>query len=198
MTTEFISDFGLPAGRLLWNEIGWVALFSCCKSLQRALPVDVLYGNSWPISILSLIARFIDIGRQYQRKSASEPARRARASLAAMLDPGLLKENIDGEALLWASRRLLMRPEKRRILIVISDGAPVDQLTLEINTDKQILDRHLRQVIAGIQSSGAIELTAIGVKYDTCQYYPNGVRINEVENLGPGLIGMVDELLLSR
>jgi cobaltochelatase CobT len=131
-------------------------------------------------------------------KSASEPARRARASLAAMLDPGLLKENIDGEALLWASRRLLMRPEKRRILIVISDGAPVDQLTLEINTDKQILDRHLRQVIAGIQSSGAIELTAIGVKYDTCQYYPNGVRINEVENLGPGLIGMVDELLLSR
>ncbi len=131
-------------------------------------------------------------------KSAAEPARRARTSLAAMLEPGLLKENIDGEALLWASRRLLMRPETRRILIVISDGAPVDQFTLEINSDKQILDRHLRQVIAGIQSSGAIELTAIGVKHDTDEYYPNSIRINQVENLGPGLIRMVDELLLSR
>jgi cobaltochelatase CobT len=131
-------------------------------------------------------------------KSAGEPARRARASLAAMLEPGLLKENIDGEALLWASRRLLMRAERRRILIVISDGAPVDQFTLEINSDKQILDRHLRQVIAGIQSSGAIELTAMGVKHDTGQYYPDCVRVDEVENLGPGLIRMVDELLLSR
>lgn len=131
-------------------------------------------------------------------KSAGEPPRRARASLAAMLDPGLLKENIDGEALLWASRRLLMRPERRRILIVISDGAPVDQFTLEVNSDKQILDRHLREVIADIQSLGAIELIAIGVKHDTRQYYPSSVRINEVENLGPGLIGLVDEILLSR
>ncbi len=131
-------------------------------------------------------------------KSAGESARRARANLAAMLDPGLLKENIDGEALFWASRRLLMRPERRRILIVISDGAPVDQFTLEINGDKQILDRHLRQAITGIQSSGAIELVAIGVKHDTGQFYPNSVRINELENLGPGLIGVVDQLLLSR
>jgi len=130
-------------------------------------------------------------------KSAGEPARRSRASLGAMLEPGLLKENIDGEALLWASRRLLTRPEKRKILIVISDGAPVDQFTLEVNGDKLILDRHLRQVIAGIQSAGAIELTAIGVKHDTGQYYPNSVGINELENLGAGLICMVDELLLS-
>jgi cobaltochelatase CobT len=130
-------------------------------------------------------------------KAADEPARRSRASLAAMLDPGLLKENIDGEALLWASRRVLSRPQKRRILIVISDGSPVDQATLENNNDKQMLDRHLRQVIADIEESGAMELTAIGVKHDAGQYYPNSIQIEQPENLGASLIGMVDTLLVT-
>jgi cobaltochelatase CobT len=128
-------------------------------------------------------------------KSAAEPVRRARLGLAGMLDPNLLKENIDGEALLWASRRLLARPEKRKILIVVSDGAPVDRCTLEANTDKQILDRHLRAVIEEIERDGAIELAALGVKHDTTRYYRKSVEIRDSESLGSGLIGMVDQLL---
>ena len=128
-------------------------------------------------------------------KSAAEPVRRARLGLAGMLDPNLLKENIDGEALLWASRRLLARPEKRKILIVVSDGAPVDRCTLEANTDKQILDRHLRAVIEEIERDGAIELAALGVKHNTTLYYRKSVEIRDSESLGSGLIGMVDRLL---
>jgi cobaltochelatase CobT len=128
-------------------------------------------------------------------KSASEPARRARASIAAMLEPTLLKENIDGEALRWASRRLIARPECRKVLIVISDGAPVDQTTIENNSDKQILDRHLRQVIREIESSGAIELTAIGVKHEAGEYYRNSIHIDDPGKLGAGLIELVDRAL---
>src|SRR5690606_7037759 len=91
-------------------------------------------------------------------KSADEPLRRARDNLAAMLSNEVLKENVDGEALIWAAQRLAGRPEARRVLIVISDGSPVDQATLEANADKQILDRHLRDVIAGIEKGGQIEL----------------------------------------
>jgi cobaltochelatase CobT len=131
-------------------------------------------------------------------KAANEPARRARKSLAAMLDPDLLKENVDGEALFWASRRLLARPEKRKILIVISDGAPVDQFTLENNSCKEILDRHLREAIRAIERTGVIELAAIGVKHDAGGYYRNSVQIHNLENLGKGLIGMADRLLTSR
>ncbi len=130
-------------------------------------------------------------------KSAAEPVRRGRLGLAGMLDPNLLKENIDGEALLWASRRLLARPEKRKILIVVSDGAPVDRCTLEANSDKQILDRHLRAVIEEIERAGAIELAALGVKHDTTLYYRKSVEIRDSESLGSGLIGMVDRLLSS-
>ena len=109
-------------------------------------------------------------------KSADEPVRRSRLALCAMLDASLLKENIDGEALLWASRRLITRRESRKLLIVISDGAPVDQATLEENADKAILDRHLREVIAEIEESGAIELAAIGVKHEAAKYYRNSAR----------------------
>lgn len=131
-------------------------------------------------------------------KSAAEPMRRARLNLAGMLDPDLLKENIDGEALLWASHRLLARPEKRKILIVVSDGAPVDQCTLEINSDKQILDRHLREVVEGIDRGGVVELVAIGVKHDTTRYYQRSLEIRELEDLGPELIRVVDTLLCGR
>jgi cobaltochelatase CobT len=128
-------------------------------------------------------------------KSADEPVRRSRAHVCAMLETALLKENIDGEALLWAWRRLLTRPESRKVLIVISDGAPVDQATLEHNADKAILDRHLRGVIAAIEASRSIELTAIGVKHDVGRYYRNSVQIDKVENLGASLVAMVDTLL---
>ena len=128
-------------------------------------------------------------------KSADEPVRRSRINLCAMLETGLLKENIDGEAILWAARRLLARPEQRRILIVISDGAPVDQATLETNADREILDRHLRQVIAEVENSGAIELAAIGVKHDVGRYYSNCVQIDDIENLGISLVAVIDKLL---
>jgi len=128
-------------------------------------------------------------------KSADEPVRRSHVNLCAMLQPELLKENVDGEALLWAARRLLARPEQRRVLIVISDGAPVDQATLENNADRELLDRHLRQVIAEIEGAGGIELAAIGVKHDVDGYYRNSVRIAEVEGLGASLVAMIDTLL---
>jgi cobaltochelatase CobT len=128
-------------------------------------------------------------------KSADEPVRRTRLALCAMLHNALLKENIDGEALLWASRRLLMRRESRKVLIVISDGAPVDQTTLEANNDKTILDRHLRDIITQIESSSAIELAAIGVKHDVRKYYANCAQIDKVEALGEALVRMIDELV---
>jgi cobaltochelatase CobT len=128
-------------------------------------------------------------------KSADEPMRRARLAICAMLDSSILKENIDGEALLWASRRLIQRRESRKILIVISDGAPVDQATVLENADKAILDRHLREVIAQIETSSPIELAAIGVKHEVTKYYANSVQIGKVENLGESLVRMIDILL---
>ncbi len=129
-------------------------------------------------------------------KAADEPYRRARLNLCGMLSADLLKENIDGEALAWAARRLLLRPEQRRILIVVSDGAPVDQATIEANADKDILDRHLRQVVDEIERGGQIELAAIGVRHDVDRYYRSARRINTVEDLGPALVGALDALLM--
>jgi len=129
-------------------------------------------------------------------KSADEPYRRARLNLCAMMSADLLKENIDGEALAWAARRLLGRPEQRRILFVISDGAPVDQATIEANDDKEILDRHLREVIGEIERGGQIELAAIGVRHDVDKYYRSAQRIDAIDDLGPALIGALDALLM--
>jgi cobaltochelatase CobT len=129
-------------------------------------------------------------------KSADEPYRRARLNLCAMMSADVLKENVDGEALAWATRRLLGRPERRRILVVISDGAPVDQATIEANAYKEILDRHLRDVIAEIERSGQVELTAIGVRHDVEKYYRSARRIDVIDELGPALIGALDALLM--
>jgi len=128
-------------------------------------------------------------------KSADTPLRACRNNLAAMLSSDLLKENVDGEALAWAARRLSMRPEMRRILIVISDGAPVDQATLETNSDPRILDRHLRQVIAEIERTDLVELAAIGIKHDVDSYYRKSTRIEKVEELGAQLVAVLDSLL---
>ncbi|MDX2028774.1 MAG: cobaltochelatase subunit CobT [Alphaproteobacteria bacterium] len=116
-------------------------------------------------------------------KSADEPWRHARRNLGLMLREGLLKENIDGEALLWAHARLLARPEQRRILMVISDGAPVDDSTLSVNPGSY-LEQHLRAVIEWIENHSDVELTAIGIGHDVTRYYRRAVTIADTEQLG--------------
>jgi cobaltochelatase CobT len=110
-----------------------------------------------------------------------------------MLREGLLKENIDGEALLWAYRRLLGRPERRRILMVISDGAPVDDSTLSVNAGNY-LERHLREVIREIERVEAVELTAIGIGHDVTRYYRRAVTIVDAEELGGTMMKNLAEL----
>jgi cobaltochelatase CobT len=126
-------------------------------------------------------------------KSADMPWRRARKNLGLMLREGLLKENIDGEALLWAWRRLQARPESRKILMVISDGAPVDDSTLSVNTGSY-LEMHLRQVIAQIENRGAVELVAIGIGHDVTRYYRRAVTISDAEELGGTMMRELSDL----
>lgn len=116
-------------------------------------------------------------------KHADTPYRRARRNLGLMMREGLLKENIDGEALVWAHERLLARPEHRRILMVISDGAPVDDSTLNVNVGNY-LERHLRQVIEDIETRSPVELIAIGIGHDVTRYYRRAVTILDAEQLG--------------
>jgi len=120
-------------------------------------------------------------------KQADEPWRRAKRSLGLMMREGLLKENIDGEALLWAHGRLIARPEDRKILMVISDGAPVDDSTLSVNSGSY-LERHLRQVIGWIETRSPIELVAIGIGHDVTRYYQKAVTIMDVEQLAGTMI----------
>jgi len=120
-------------------------------------------------------------------KKADEPMRRARKSLGLMMREGLLKENIDGEALIWAHHRLLARPEDRRILMVISDGAPVDDSTLSVNS-AGYLETHLRKVIEWIEKQSPVQLVAIGIGHDVTRYYKRAVTIMDVEQLGGTII----------
>jgi cobaltochelatase CobT len=120
-------------------------------------------------------------------KQADAPWRRARRNLGLMMREGLLKENIDGEALLWAHARLIARQEERRILIVISDGAPVDDSTLSVNSGNY-LERHLRQVIGWLQDRSPVELVAIGIGHDVTRYYRRAVTIMDAEQLGGAII----------
>ena len=115
-------------------------------------------------------------------KRADAPWRRARKNLGLMMREGLLKENIDGEALEWAYRRLQARSEQRRILVVVSDGAPVDDSTLSVNPSNY-LERHLREVIGMIERRGSVELLAIGIGHDVTRYYSRAVTITDAEQL---------------
>jgi cobaltochelatase CobT len=126
-------------------------------------------------------------------KSADAPWRRARKNLGLMMREGLLKENIDGEALMWAHQRLIGRPEARRILMVISDGAPVDDSTLSVNSG-HYLERHLRQVIAEIETRSPVELIAVGIGHDVTRYYRRAVTIVDVEQLGGALVDQLADL----
>jgi len=126
-------------------------------------------------------------------KPADAPWRRARKSLGLMLREGILKENIDGEALLWAHDRLLARNEDRRIMMVISDGAPVDDSTLSVNSGSY-LERHLREVISYIEARSPVELLAIGIGHDVTRYYRRAVTITDVEQLGGAVVGQLTDL----
>jgi len=126
-------------------------------------------------------------------KAADAPWRRARKNLGLMMREGLLKENIDGEALDWAHKRLLARPEQRRILMMISDGAPVDDSTLSVNP-ANYLERHLRHVIEEIETRSPIELIAIGIGHDVTRYYRRAVTIVDAEELGGAMTEKLAEL----
>ena len=126
-------------------------------------------------------------------KSADNSWRRSRRYFGAMLREGLLKENVDGEALAWSHERLLKRPEERKILIVISDGAPVDDSTLSANRE-DYLDNHLRQIILQIEKDSPIELQAIGIGHDVTKYYKNALTINRAEELGEVLLDELTKL----
>ncbi|RYH07673.1 cobaltochelatase subunit CobT [Tropicimonas sp. IMCC6043] len=125
-------------------------------------------------------------------KSADAPWRRSRDNLGLMMKEGLLKENIDGEALEWAHKRMVVRPEARKILMVISDGAPVDDSTLSVNP-ANYLEKHLRDVIAMIEKRRQVELIAIGIGHDVTRYYDRAVTITDVEQLA----GAITEQLAS-
>ena len=126
-------------------------------------------------------------------KAADSPWRRSRKNLGLMLREGLLKENIDGEALLWAYRRLVVRPEHRRILMVISDGAPVDDSTLSVNPGNY-LEKHLREVIREVETRDQVELIAIGIGHDVTRYYRRAVTIVDAEELGGTMMKKLTEL----
>jgi cobaltochelatase CobT len=124
-------------------------------------------------------------------KGADEPWRRARKNLGLMMREGLLKENIDGEALMWAYNRLVVRPEQRKIMMVISDGAPVDDSTLSVNTGNY-LERHFRRVVDDIERKSGVELVAIGIGHDVTRHYSRAVTIVDAEQLGGA---MTDQLI---
>ena len=126
-------------------------------------------------------------------KSADNSWRRSRKYFGAMLREGLLKENVDGEALAWSHDRLLKRHEERKILIVISDGAPVDDSTLSANRE-DFLDNHLREIISKIEKDSPVELQAIGIGHDVTKYYKNALTINRAEELGEVLLEELSKL----
>jgi cobaltochelatase CobT len=130
-------------------------------------------------------------------KSADEPWRRAKRNLGLMMREGLLKENIDGEALTWAHNRIVARPEQRKILMVISDGAPVDDSTLSVNAGNY-LEQHLRRVIEEIENRSSVELAAIGIGHDVTRYYQKAVTIVDAEQLGGAMTEQLIDLFAEK
>ena len=120
-------------------------------------------------------------------KSADVPYRRARTEFGLMLQNELLKQNIDGEALLWAHKRIQNRPEERKLLLVISDGAPVDTSTMSANKDNYLID-HLHEVINSIEKNKSVELAAIGIGHDVSSYYQRAITISDAKDLGKTLL----------
>jgi len=126
-------------------------------------------------------------------KSADKPWRQSKKNLGLMLKEGLLKENIDGEALLWAFKRIAIRKEERKILMVISDGAPVDDSTLSVNSG-DYLEKHLKQTVKWIEENSNIEILAIGIGHDVTRYYKKAIKITDVQELGDVMINQLTKL----
>jgi len=126
-------------------------------------------------------------------KGADVPYRSARSGLGLMLSRDVLKQNIDGESLLWAHARLMRRTEERRVLMVISDGAPVDTSTLAVNP-RDYLSRHLRSVINEIERRSAVELIAIGIGHDVSSFYQHAMTVHDARDLGPAMLGELGNL----
>jgi len=126
-------------------------------------------------------------------KSADKPWRQSKKNIGLMLKEGLLKENIDGEALLWAFKRIALRKEERKILMVISDGAPVDDSTLSVNSG-DYLEKHLKQTVKWIEENSNIEILAVGIGHDVTRYYKKAVKISDVQELGDVMINQLTKL----
>ena len=126
-------------------------------------------------------------------KSADRPWRQTKKNIGLMLKEGLLKENIDGEALLWAFKRIVFRKEERKILMVISDGAPVDDSTLSVNTG-DYLEKHLKQTVKWIEENSKVEILAIGIGHDVTRYYKKAIKIADVNELGDVMINQLTKL----
>ena len=126
-------------------------------------------------------------------KSADVHWRQSKKNLGLMLKEGLLKENIDGEAILWAYNRLKKRKEERKILMVISDGAPVDDSTLSVNSG-DYLEKHLKQTVKWIQENSNIEVLAVGIGHDVTRYYNKAIKITDVQELGDVMINQLTKL----
>ena len=130
-------------------------------------------------------------------KSADTPWRQAKKNLGLMLKEGLLKENIDGEALIWAYKRIAKRKEDRKILMVISDGAPVDDSTLSVNAG-DYLEKHLKQTVKWIEENSNIEIFAVGIGHDVTRYYNKAIKIADVQELGDVMINQLTELFAEK
>jgi cobaltochelatase CobT len=126
-------------------------------------------------------------------KSADKPWRQSKKNLGLMLKEGLLKENIDGEALLWAYKRIIKRKEERKILMVISDGAPVDDSTLSVNSG-DYLEKHLKQTVKWIEENSDIEVLAVGIGHDVTRYYKRAIKITDVQELGDVMVNQLTKL----
>jgi cobaltochelatase CobT len=130
-------------------------------------------------------------------KSADKPWRQSKKNLGLMLKEGLLKENIDGEALLWAFKRLVGRKEERKILMIISDGAPVDDSTLSVNSG-DYLEKHLKKTVKWIEDSSSIEVLAVGIGHDVTRYYKKAIKIADVQELGDVMINQLTNLFADK
>ena len=126
-------------------------------------------------------------------KSADAAWRQSKKNLGLMLKEGLLKENIDGEALLWAFKRIAARKEERKILMVISDGAPVDDSTWSVNSG-DYLDKHLKQTVKWIEENSNVEILAVGIGHDVTRYYNRAIKITDVQELGDVMINQLTKL----
>ena len=130
-------------------------------------------------------------------KSADVPWRQSKKNIGLMLKEGLLKENIDGEAILWAFKRILKRKEERKILMVISDGAPVDDSTLSVNSG-DYLEKHLKNTVRWIEDNSDVEILAVGIGHDVTRYYNKAIKIADVQDLGDVMINQLTELFSNK